>query len=193
MKAFQTLAALLLLLAGLPGLRAAENVSKAQVLAAIEAAEASRGRTFPQGSCSAELQIGATSLSNPSAGLIVTQIKFDPALGQARFLLRARGESKAPPFFAWCSYQADDAREPAARNRPSVASVASAEHSLGPVLVDVHRAARLYLHSPNSAAVLAVKPLQPGHKGELIRVRLPLYGKMIEARVTGTDTLEATF
>jgi len=174
------------LLAMLPRLQASENASKAEVLAAIQAAEASRGRPFPKGSCESDLQVGA-SLPQTGAGLVVTSFTFDPALGQVRFLLRSKDDRKAPPFYAWCSYQVDGTPS------GSESSIRVPEKALGPVLVDVHRAARLYLHSPNGAAVLTVKPLQSGRQDERVRVRLPLHGKMLEARVIGPDALEAAF
>lgn len=184
------LAAALLLL---PRCIAAESISKAEVLAAIQAAIQSRGHAFPAGQCQSALQMASTIPQSGAPGLVVTEIKFDSALRQATFLLRSRQNPNAPPFYAWCSYQAESL---AAIQRQQVAprlSLVNNQQSLGPVLVDVHRAAQLFLHSEHGAAVLRVKPLQCGHKGERIRVRLPLHGKMIEARVVGEDALDAAF
>ena len=187
------LALLLLALSFAPLLPASEGVSRQEVLAAIQAAEASRGRTFPRGSCVSALQIGAPLREGLAEGFQVTEIKFDPVLRQARFLLRSKVDRKSPPFYAWCGFRSEAAGAPSAATRAVTLSGSSELQSLGPVLVDVHRAARLYLHAQNTAAVLLVKPLQSGHKDESVRVRLPLHGKMIEARVVGADALEATF
>jgi len=177
----------------LPEAKAAENVSKSDVLAAIHAAEASRGHAFPEDACGNSLQLGTTTANSGASGLIVTEIKFDSGLRQARFLLRSRANRKAPPFYAWCGYPADNAREPSPSPKSSALTAVTENDSLGPLLVDVHRSAQLYLHSQDSAAVLRVKPLQSGRKDDRIRVRLPLHGKMIEALVVGQDSLDAAF
>ena len=184
MKFLAPFALLLAFLAVPPRVPAVENALNAQVLAAIQAAEASRGREFPRGNCVGTLQIGA-ALPQDSAAVVVTQIRYDAALGQTRFLLHSRNNRKAPPFYAWCSYPTDAAR-------PAL-SATEEDAALGPVLVDPHRSAQLFLHSEHGSALLTVRPLQSGRKDELIRVRLPLHGKMIQARVARYDALEASF
>lgn len=183
------LAAALLLPRGI----AAESVSKAEVLAAIHAAMASRAHIFPPGRCRSPLEMAATIPKSGTGELVVTEIKFDSGLQQATFLLRSRQNPNAPPFYAWCSYQAQPLKINSLPSDASQLSQESRQQLLGPVLVDIHRSAQLFLHSEHGAAVLHVKPLQCGHKGERIRIRLPLHGKMIDARVVGEDALEAAF
>jgi len=181
-----------LALAILPQARAAEGVSKREVLSAIQSAIESHGYSFPKGSCGQDLQLGTLLPEKASAGLVVEEIKFDRGLGQARFLLRLKNDPKTPPFFAWCSFQSENAREIAAPKQPQPATREEIS-ALGPALVDVRRPAQLYLHSAHSATVLRVKPLQSGHMDERIKVRLALTGKTLEARVVAQDALEASF
>jgi len=172
---------------------AAGNALRAEVLAAIDAAMESRGFTFPKGACSEQLELGAAIPDGSGTRFVVTGMKFDSGLGQARFLLRASGNRKAPPFYAWCKFQGSAALE--SRGQKNAQSVAggSEDAALGPVLVDVHRTASLYLHSESSATVVSVRPLQCGHRDERVRVRLPLHGKTVEARVVGKDLVEVAF
>jgi hypothetical protein len=186
-------AAWLLPLMLLPQFAAAGNASKTEVLAAIQAAMESRGYAFPKGACSTLLELNVTIPDGSGTGLMVASMKFDSGLGQARFLLRLRGNRKAPPFYAWCTFAGTGARAGAAEKRGATLSSQSEESELGPVLVDVHREAKLYLHSEHSATVVLVRVLQNGHKDERVRVRLPMHGKTVEARVMGEDEVEATF
>jgi hypothetical protein len=186
-------AAWLLPLMLLPQCGAAANASKAEVLAAIQAAMASRGYAFPKGVCSEELELNVTIPEGNGAGLMVASMKFDSGLGQARFLLRSRGNRRAPPFYAWCTFAGTGTRTTDVAKSGETVNTGSEESALGPVLVDVHRTANLYLHSEHSATTVRVRVLQNGHKDERIRVRLPLHGKTVEARVVGEDALEATF
>jgi Chaperone for flagella basal body P-ring formation len=184
---------LMLLPLMLPHRATAGSASKAEVLAAIHAAMESRGYAFPKGVCSQELELNVTIPEGSGAGLMVASMKFDSGLGQARFLLRSRGNRKAPPFYAWCTFAGTAGVRTSALEGRETARAGAEESALGPVLVDVHRAANLYLHSEHSATVMRVRVLQNGHKGERIRVRLPLHGKTVEARVVGEDAVEATF
>ncbi|HXA83238.1 MAG TPA: hypothetical protein VNY56_09030 [Methylomirabilota bacterium] len=186
-------AAWLLPLMLLPQCAVAANTSKAEVLAAIQTAMGSRGYAFPKGVCSEKLELNVTIPEGSGTGLIVASMKFDNGLGQARFLLRSRGNRKAPPFYAWCTFAGAGTRAAVGAKSDETVSGGSGESALGPVLVDVHRMANLYLHSEHSATMVRVRALQNGHKDERIRVRLPLHGKTVEARVVGADALEATF
>jgi hypothetical protein len=193
MKVKGKFAAWLLPLMLLPQCAAAANASKAEVLTAIRAAMESRGYAFPKGTCSQELELNVTIPEGSGSGLMVASMKFDSGLGQARFLLRSRGNRKAPPFYAWCTFVGTGGRATVAEEHDSKMSSQSEETALGPVLVDVHRTANLYLHSEHSATTVRVRVLQNGHKDERVRVRLPLHGKTVQALVVGEDALEATF
>jgi hypothetical protein len=182
-----------LLLILLPQCATAGSVSKTEVLAAIQTAMESRGYAFPKGACSTELELNVTIPEGSGAGLVVASMKFDSGLGQARFLLRSRGNLKAPPFYAWCTFAGTAAAGMLAQKSRETLGSRSEEFALGPVLVDVRRTANLYLHSEHSSTMVRVRVLQSGHKDERIRVRLPLHGKTLDARVVGKDELEATF
>ena len=177
----------------LPQCAEAGSASKAEVLAAIQTAMGARGYAFPKGACSQELELNVTIPEGSGAGLIVASMKFDSGLGQARFLLHARGNRKAPPFYAWCTFAGTRGRETVDQKNDANSSLRSEESALGPVLVDMRRTANLYLHSDHSATVIRVRVLQSGHRDERVRVRLPLHGKTVEARVVGLDAVEATF
>ena len=177
----------------LPQCAIAENASNAEVLAAIQTAMESRGYAFPKGACSTELKLNMTIPEGSDGGLTVVSMELDSGLGKARFLLRSRGNRKSPPFYAWCTFAETGARATVGRKSSETVNAGSEESALGPVLVDVHRTANLYLHSEHSATTVRVRVLQNGHKDERIRVRLPLHGKTVEARVVGEDALEATF
>ena len=173
--------------------RPAADGARGRILAALQTAMASRGHAFPKGACRNELQIGEDVTDRGAGRLLVAGMTFDNGLGQARFLLRSLDHPKNPPFYVWCSPvggAATESREPASRLREA-ASEEQAKPE--PVLVDIHRAARLYLHSANSATTVSVRPLRPGHQGDSIPVRMPLHGTTFYARVVGQDTLEATF
>lgn len=172
---------------------AAGSASKTEVLAAIQTAMATRGYAFPNGTCNAELELNVAIPEGSGPGLMVASMKFDSGLGQARFLLRTRGNRKAPPFYAWCTLAGTGRRATVAEKSRETVKVGSEESALGPVLVDVRRAANLYLHSEHSATVVRVRVLSSGHKDERVRVRMPMHGKTMEARVVGEDALEATF
>jgi hypothetical protein len=62
-----------------------------------------------------------------------------------------------------------------------------------PVLIAAGKTGALWLHSENSSIVVQVQALQAGHAGETIRVRLPLSGKTLRARVGSEGQLEAAF
>src|SRR5882724_8532873 len=185
--------ALLLPLILLPPCAAAESASKAEVLAAIQAAMESRGYALPKGACSKELELNVMIPEGSGAGLMVASMKFDSGLGRARFLLRSRENRKAPPFYAWCTFSGTGAGAAVGQQNLQTANSGSKATALGQVLVDVRRTANLYLHSEHSATVMRVRVLQNGHLDEWVRVRLPLHGKTVEARVMGEDALEATF
>ncbi|HET7108450.1 MAG TPA: hypothetical protein VFI38_16675 [Candidatus Acidoferrum sp.] len=177
----------------LPQFAVAERASKAEVLATIQAAMQSRGYALPKGACSQDLELNVVIPEGSGAGLTVASMKFDNGLGQARFLLRLRGNRKAPPFYAWCTFAGTRSRETAVEKKSQAASAGSEESALGPVLVDIHRMAKLYLHSEHSSTVVVVRVLKSGRMDERVRVRLPLHGKTLEARVVGPDAVEATF
>jgi Chaperone for flagella basal body P-ring formation len=62
-----------------------------------------------------------------------------------------------------------------------------------PVLVDPRYSAHLSLISQDAEIQMRVRPLQRGHLGDAIRVRMPQNGRTFLARVTGPGTLEAFF
>jgi len=182
-------------MAALPVMRplAGEGVPRAKLRAAVDAAVASRRYALPAGTCDGALRTDVSINAENSASLVVTQIKYDRALGQAMFLLRPNNDPAVPPFYVRCTFRAASLPATQIAHAPVPPPNAPEEKSLGAVLVNVRRTARLYLVSENSRAVVTVRVLQSGHRGERVRVRLPLHGKTLAARVVGLDALEASF
>lgn len=127
------------------------------------------------------------------AGLEVTQITFDPFIGRARFRLRARSAPGTLPFYVTAKVAATySGPSPAGRVLSGLAHFPDEEETSSSVLVATDRLARLHLHSANMDMLLEVRPLQRGHLGEVIRVRLARTGRTLQARVTGDSYLDAT-
>ncbi len=127
------------------------------------------------------------------AGLEVTQITFDQFIGRARFRLWPKAAPGALPFFVTARV-ASSFSEPSHSGRVITASAhpSGTNEIFAPVLVAADRLARLHLHSSNMEMLLEVRPLQKGHLGEVIRVRLPGTSRTMQARVTANGDLDAT-
>ncbi|HEY2545817.1 MAG TPA: flagella basal body P-ring formation protein FlgA [Candidatus Acidoferrum sp.] len=132
------------------------------------------------------------------AGLLVTQAIFDQFIGRARFRLWAKSAPGVLPFFVTVKLPATLPDSSSARKILTVAAHPS--NSIGSstaldtsseVLVAADRPARLHLHSSNMDMLLQVRPLQRGHLGEVIRVRLQVTGRTLQARVTAPGLLDA--
>ncbi len=127
------------------------------------------------------------------ARLEVTQIVFDEATRRARFRFQARTALGVNPFFVTARVAPGASTAVSATTRITSLSTKPLSVVDSPVLVDPRQFARLHLRSPSADMLLAVRPLQRGHLGETIRVRLPASGKTLQGRVTGKDFLEAVF
>ena len=127
------------------------------------------------------------------AGLEVTQITFDQFIGRARFRLWPKSAPGVLPFFVTARVAATFS-EPSRTGQVITASAhaSTANEVFAPVLVAADHPARLHLHSSNMEMLLEVRPLQKGHLGEVIRVRLLGTGRTMQARVTGDGYLDAT-
>jgi hypothetical protein len=127
------------------------------------------------------------------AGLEVTQIIFDQFIGRARFRLWAKSAPGTLPFYVTAKVAAIISGPQASGQLLSaVAHPQTANDISSPVLVATDRRARLHLHSSNMEMLLEVRPLQRGHLGEVIRVRLAGSGRTMQARVTAAGYLDAT-
>jgi len=122
----------------------------------------------------------------PSA-LEVTQMTFDESIRRARFRVWPRNAPGTLPFYVTAPIRAEKSPRPISGSNTSALSANSA------VLVEPRQLARLHLHSPNSTMLLLVRPLQPGHLDETIRVRLVASGRTLQARVIAANSLDAAF
>jgi hypothetical protein len=136
----------------------------------------------------------ALEVPRANARLEVTQIAFDEAIGRARFRLQPHTAPGANAFFVTARVVPE---APAGVSANALRLISPSTKALSvvdsPVLVDPRQFARLHLRSPGADISLAAKPLQRGHLGETIRVRLPSSGKTLQGRVTGKNFLEAVF
>jgi hypothetical protein len=136
----------------------------------------------------------SVAISGNNNRLAVTRLTFDAALHRANFCLRIQNVPGAQRF----EVTARISSSPAGRARrgfqqASTSGDAPDSSASGMVLVDPRQSAHLRLHSPDSEMLLAVQPLQRGHLGETIRVRLRPCGKTLQARVVGQNALDAVF
>jgi hypothetical protein len=127
------------------------------------------------------------------AGLQVTQVTFDQFIGRARFRLWSRSAPAVLPFFVTARVSSAVPVSPSASKLLTIAAHSSNTlDTSGLVLVQPGRPARLHLHSSNMDMLLQVLPLQRGRLGEVIRVRLAVTGRTMQALVAGDAYLDAT-
>jgi hypothetical protein len=128
-----------------------------------------------------------SSIIVPPSGarLKLTEVKYDPLIGEARLRLVSSGDARILPFYVTAKL------EPvvAAANKSSEA----AGLAPGVVLVSPKRPAILRLHSANSETMLPVQALIPGRLGEVIPVRLLSNRRTLKARVVDFGLLDAAF
>jgi hypothetical protein len=171
--------------------RAGRLVTREDAFAAIQAALAkNHDAQLPQFRLDDLTLDSAVAVPAGASDLEVTQISFDEALGRARFRLWPHSAPGTLPFFVTAHLPESTSR---AAGATTVAKARDSFTTVEPVLVDPRQYARLHLHSQNSDMLLAVKPLQRGHLGETIRVRLTGSGKTLQARVIASGYLDATF
>jgi hypothetical protein len=136
----------------------------------------------------------SVAISGNNNRLAVTRLTFDAALDRYNFCLRIQNVPGAQRFEV-------TARIPSSRSgigrrgfqQTGTSGDAAVLSASAMVLVDPRQSAHLRLHSPDSEMLLAVQPLQRGHLGETIRVRLRPSGKTLQARVVGRNALDAIF
>jgi hypothetical protein len=128
--------------------------------------------------------------------LEVTQMSFDDLIGRARFRFWTPSSPSVAPFYVTAklprSPDFNSFREMSASSALP-GSISRGHHLREPILIQPGHQARLHLHSANSSLLLQVTPLQSGHLGELIRVRLPANGHVLQARVLPNGVLDANF
>jgi hypothetical protein len=136
----------------------------------------------------------SVAISGNSNRLAVTRLTFDAALHRYNFCLRIQNVPGAQCFEVTArisSSPSDGARRGFKQAGTSQDAFDLSDSTM--VLVDPRQSAHLRLHSPDSEMLLAVQPLQRGHLGETIRVRLRPSGKTLQARVVGQNALDAIF
>jgi hypothetical protein len=133
-----------------------------------------------------------SSIVVPPAGarLMLSQVRYDPLLGEARFRIVPSGTNFMLPFYVTAKMK------PAALTRSSEVNGFTRpldEFTSAPILVQPKTPATLRLHSANSETKLRVQPLIPGHLGEVIPVRLLGNRKTLKGRVVDFGLLDAAF
>jgi len=173
--------------------RSGRLITRDEVLAALQSAQAQNLLSdYP----SLQLQDLAFDASvrvpRGDPGLQVTQISFDPLLDRARIRLWPRNAPGVLPFYVTARVSAGFSQPLAVRQVAAVRPRSQNPKPISaPVLVATGHLARLHLHSPDMDMLLEVRPLQPGHLGDVIRVSLPGTGRTFQARVTGNGYLDA--
>jgi hypothetical protein len=129
-----------------------------------------------------------SSISRPAdnSHFQVASVKHDPILKNTRVRISSTAGSSLVPFDV--SVRAEFA---GGNSQPRVA--AQAAQAVDLPLVDPRRPANLFINSPQSHLLLRVRPLQPGIKGQIIRVRLSGGSKTFRATVVAQDSLEGHF
>jgi hypothetical protein len=141
----------------------------------------------------ADLTFAASvAISGNNNRLAVTRLTFDAALHRANFCLRIQNVPGAQRFEVTARISSSPSNN-ARRGFRQTSGDAPDLSASAMVLVDPRQSAHLRLHSPDSEMLLAVRPLQRGHLGETIRVRLRPSGKTLQARVVGQNALDAIF
>jgi hypothetical protein len=176
--------------------RASRVLSREEIFSAIETALSKGNPAEPPEFRREDLVYpSAIAVPNNDARLEVTQIHFDRALGRARFRLRPLAAPAALPFYvtAHCPARTFARAFAEFKKFEAVASSPSRSAPTASILVDPREPARLHLHSPDADMLLSVRPLERGHLGETIRVRLRSSGKTLQARVVGSNAVDAVF
>jgi hypothetical protein len=136
----------------------------------------------------------SVAISGNSNRLAVTRLTFDAALHCYNFCLRIQNVQGAQRFEIAARIPSSPSGTPRRGfQQASTSGDAPDLSDSAKVLVDPRQSAHLRLHSPDSEMLLAVQPLQRGHLGETIRVRLRPSGKTLQARVVGQNALDAIF
>ncbi len=176
--------------------RAGRPLTREEIFAAIQTALAKRHTAgLPEFGPQDLVYDAAITVPNGDVRLDVTQISFDQAIGCALFRLRPRAVPSAPQFYVTARFAPGASAITVPRLHKSV-PLSDSQILEGPgatILVDPRQSARLHLHSQDADMLLAVSPLQRGHLGETIRVRLRASGKTLQARVVGNNSLDAVF
>jgi hypothetical protein len=176
--------------------RASHVLSREEIFAAIETA-LTKGGTAESPAFRLEDLVYPSAIAVPSndARLEVTQIRFDQALGRARFRLRTLAAPAALPFYvtARCPLRTSAKTLSGFKKFEALAPSSSLSAPGASVLVDPREPARMHLHSLDADMLLSVRPLERGHLGETIRVRLRPSGKTLQARVVGRNAVDAVF
>jgi len=175
--------------AAAPPSRRSRTISRADVLAAIQAAIV-KNPTLSSVDLSTLAFDLAIQIPDADPQLEVIQARLDVPLDSVHFRLAARSAPNLVPFVA-------TARLSAHAVQPTIAAarfIASAPllPSAAPVLVPAGRFARLHIRSGESVMDLVVKVLQRGRLGEVIRVQLPGTRKVLQGRVVAPGRLDAT-
>ncbi|HUL15553.1 MAG TPA: hypothetical protein VLV88_06130 [Terriglobales bacterium] len=166
--------------------RVGRTLTRTEVFRVIESSFQSRHPDARLPFSSNDLEIsGSLRLPPGEANLRVVGFRYDEMLDREIFRLASASASLVPFVVA--------VRMPKLPGAPTKIASGLSAPPPSPVLVDPRYPARLLLISEDAEISLPVRPLQKGHRGDSIRVRMPQNGRTFFARVTGRGTLEASF
>jgi len=168
--------------------RTGHELTSDEVWTAIESSLSSTSRQSMLGFRPEDIRFDS-SIVVPSAGtrLKLSQAKYDPLLGEARFRLISSDDRSVLPFYV------------TAKLGPSVPKASPTENGSweevthAAILVEPKKLAILRLHSANSESNLRVRPLMPGRLGEVVPVRLLSTHRTLKARVVDFGLVDAAF
>jgi hypothetical protein len=172
--------------------RRAAAISRAAVAAAVAAY---LHRTVPP----ADLLFSAPPTTSAAPDVVVVRELVDAAHDRLELLCRDRNDAQLLPFAVSLALSPAALARRAARARARARAWAEAVAAPRPVpvalptpiLVRPGHKARLTIDDPGFALVTEVMPLEPGRKGQSIRVRSLATGAVLPARVTGANQLRA--
>jgi hypothetical protein len=118
-------------------------------------------------------------VTKPDPGLEVKRLEADRVERKTRLLLWTSKEPQVLPFYVTVEGLLDTGE----RTQPAT--------SLPIVLVAPGKLAKLVVETPTLRMTALVTPLEPGVKGQIIRVRNPDTQRVLKAEVVGRGLLEA--
>jgi len=175
----------------IPGLvhvrRVGRTLTRTEVFRAIESSLRSQHPDARLPFSPGDLEISGSLRFPPgNANLKVVGLRYDDMLDREIFRLFSVSSASLVPFEV-------SVRMPKLPAAPTQISSLPPAPAPSPVLVDPRFYAQLVLISEDAEIQMQVRPLQRGHLGDSIRVRMPQNGRTFFARVTGPGTVQASF
>ncbi len=173
--------------------RAYRALSRGEIVRSIEEALKTEGLGDSDRLKDALLRLDAPVLvAHDDAGIKAVRVEYDRLQRKAVFRLWASNEPRLLPFyvsidnFPRAEQLAERTATPAGGNAPKGRTQSA-------ILVAAGKPARLVGEGPNFRFSTIVVPLQPGRKGQFIRVRERGTRRLLRAEVVGEGLLRAQF